>query len=72
MIVTWNSFPSLAAAVTSCSWTIDLLIVFAVGEVKMKKKMYEVVSLRLSKTGRPPSYNREPPKDGEVGNKCER
>ena len=39
MIVTGNSFSSLAAAVTSCSWTIDVLIVFAVDEViKAEKK----------------------------------
>ena len=43
MIVTGNYFPSLAAAVTSCSWTIDVLIVFAVGEViKMEKKKKKI------------------------------
>ena len=43
MIVTGNSFPSLAAAVTLCSCTVYVLIVFAVGEViKMEKKLNTV------------------------------
>ena len=45
MIVTGSSFPSLAAAVTSCSFTIYALIVVAVGEViKMRKQKQNLMA----------------------------